>query len=61
MTLVPTFGHQQHIIWNLFSKHTEIHVQNKYEKLNDYNLITGHLDKACYLITHQICWERRKS
>ena len=38
MKLVPTYGHQQHIIWTSFSKCMEIHVQIKYDRLNDDDL-----------------------
>ena len=38
MTSVPTYGHEQHIIWNTFNVCTEINVQIKYEKLNDVDL-----------------------
>ena len=38
MISVPTYGHQQHIIWNTFNKCLKIHVEIKDEKLNDDNL-----------------------
>ena len=38
MKSVPTYGHQQHIIWNSFNECMEIHVQIKYESLNDDDL-----------------------
>ena len=46
MTSILTYGYQQHIIWNSFNKCTEIHVQIKYEKLNDDDLHYHHLHKV---------------
>ena len=36
MKSVPTYGHQQHIIWNSFNECMEIQI--KYESLNDDDL-----------------------
>jgi hypothetical protein len=46
MTMVPSYGHQEHIICNSFNKYTEIHVQIKYQKLMMMMMIIYHLHKV---------------